>query len=357
MLIAFKKQRVLCRCESVPVNAQDGALVFSSASGTFSEHSREVNQNPLPWGPSTAVVVIATGTLILDAVTPPIISVGILYVGLTLLGFWFPNPKAAFALALLATILIIVRFWLTIPDNTPIWEAWLNRAIAIGTVWLVAAFVWHIRTLDQKLQVQIEIVNNLSRETEHRIGNHLQLVASFLRLQAKSSHNEECRRALELAGSRVMVIGNIQRSLSHLTPEHMVDAKAFIAALIREVHSAFPDPDTISVTVRADPAELTSTTAMALGAVLLELMNNSLKHAFHEGTKGMLAVSFTAANNQYILEFEDDGVGIDQNQTRDGFGTQNVTDFARLMGGSITCIPARQSNTRPGTLWRLIIPA
>jgi two-component sensor histidine kinase len=137
----------------------------------------------------------------------------------------------------------------------------------------------------------------------------------------------------------------------------MIDAKPFIAALVREVHSAFPDPDRVGITVRADSAELTFTTAMVLGALLLEFTNNSLKHAFREGIEGMIAVNFTASNKQYILQFEDDGVGIDQGQNVDGFGTKNATDFARLMGGSIACQPARQSNTRPGTLWRLVIPA
>lgn len=331
--------------------------MFSGESRTFSKRSRLVQQNWLPWGPLTAVVLIATGALIFDHVTPQIISVGIFYVGLVLTGFWFPKPKAALALALLATILIILGFWLTIPDSTPAREALWNRAIVISTVWLVAVFVWHIRSLEQKLQAQIEIANSLAREIKHRIGNHLQLVASFLRLQAKSSHNEECRRALELAGSRVMVIAHIQRSLSLLTLGQMIDAKPFIAALIREVHSAFPDPDRIGITVRADSAELTSTKAMVLGALLLEFTNNSLKHAFREGMTGMLTVNFIASSDQYILQFEDDGVGIDQGQNLEGFGRQNVTEFARLMGGSITCQPAHQSNTRPGTLWRLVIPA
>lgn len=331
--------------------------MFSGASEKFSERSRIVKQTALPWGPATAVVLIAAGALIFDAMTPQIISIGIFYIGLVLTGFWFPMPKAALALALLATPLVIAGYWITVPDNTPAWEAWLNRIIVISTVWLVAVFVWHIRTLEQKLQVQVEIANGLSREVEHRIGNQLQLVASFLTLQAKSSHNEECRRALELAGSRIMVIGQIQRSLSHLTPGQTIDAKAFIAALIREVHSAFPDPDRVGISVRADSAELTSTTAMALGTLLLEFTNNSLKHAFRDGMKGMLTVNFIASNNQYVLEFSDDGVGIDQGQAPGGFGIQNVTDFARLMGGSTTCEPARQSNTRPGTRWRLSIPA
>jgi len=301
--------------------------------------------------------LVAASALAVEAETPQIISVGIFYVGLVLIGFWFPKPKAALALAMLATPLIIVGYWITIPDDTPAWEPWLNRALTIGTVWLTAIFVWHIRVLEQKLQVQIDIANSLSREMNHRVGNHLQLVASFLRLQAASSCSEESRRVLELAGSRVMVIGNIQRLLSHNASRQMIDAKSFITALAQDVCSALPDPDRIGIAVRADSAELNSATATALGALLLELMNNALKHAFTERMRGTLVVSFTALNNQYIVELEDDGIGIDQAKAFNGFGTQNVTDLTRVIGGSITCQPARQSSPRPGTKWRVVIPA
>ena len=154
-----------------------------------------------------------------------------------------------------------------------------------------------------------------------------------------------------------MAIGNIQRMLSHSTPSRTINSNEFMSAIIGEVRSTLPDPEKIGITVHADPAQLTSTKAVALGALLLEIINNSVKHAFPDGLKGMLTVRFTASNDKYILEFKDDGIGMDLGQARDGFGTQNVADLARLMGGSITCQPARQSDTRPGTMWRLVIPA
>ncbi len=154
-----------------------------------------------------------------------------------------------------------------------------------------------------------------------------------------------------------MAIGNIQRMLSHSTPSHVINSKEFMTAIIAELRSALPDPEKVDITVHADAAQLTSTRAVALGALLLEVINNSVKHAFPDGMQGMLTVSFITSNNKYIVEFKDDGVGINREQSPHGFGTQNVADLARLMGGSIICQAARQSNTRPGTMWRLVIPA
>jgi two-component sensor histidine kinase len=302
-----------------------------------------------------AVTLIASGALVYDAVTPQILAVSLFYVAIVLTGFWFPKPKSALVLALVATSLIIVGYWVAIRDDAPEWAAWTNRALAIGTVWLTAIFVWHIRVLQQKLQIQIDIANGLSREMSHRVGNSLQLVASFLRLQAARTDSESPRHVLEIAGSRIMVIGQIERLLSHFGATDTVDSKAFVTALLRDVHSILPNPDQIRIDVQAASCQMSSTTAIALGALLVELINNALKHAFHEGMEGTLAVRFITSNsmNQCVVEVEDDGIGIDQGQTPDGVGMGNVTEFARMVGGSLTCQPARQANPRPGTMWRL----
>ncbi len=103
-------------------------------------------------GPFIAVTLAAASGLIFDAMTPEIISVTLFYVSVVLVGYWFPQPKASLALLLLAAPLIIIGRWITIPDQVPDWEAWLNRSLAIGTVSLVAFFVWYIRILEQKLR-------------------------------------------------------------------------------------------------------------------------------------------------------------------------------------------------------------
>jgi two-component sensor histidine kinase len=165
------------------------------------------------------------------------------------------------------------------------------------------------------------------------------------------------RRTLELASSRLKTIGNLNRKLSPNTLSPTIDSKSFVITLVKDVHAAFADPERIEITVAAESAELNSMKAAALGALVVELLNNALKHAFPNGMAGRLAVSFTALENRHVLELEDDGVGIEQEKASGGFGRQSVNDLARAMGGSITCQPARQSKTRPGTKWRLEIPA
>lgn len=302
------------------------------------------------------VVAIVVGGLFLDEATPQMLSVGVFYVAAVLTGFWFPKSTDVLALALLATSLIVVAYWITTPDPGTVWEAWTNRALTIGTVWLTSLFVWYIRILQQRLRQQIEITHSLSREISHRVGNSLQIVASFLRLQASRGASDETRHILEAASSRVMAIGRIERMLSHAGAGHLVDSRAFLTALISDTRSALSDPDRLGLTVAADSAELTSSLAIPLGACLIELINNALKHAFNDSSRGTIDVRFTALSTRYVVEVEDNGAGLGESRGREGFGTQNVAELARLMRGSISHQAAHPAADRPGTVWRLVIP-
>jgi PAS domain S-box-containing protein len=108
--------------------------------------------------------LVAAGGLIFDALTPQVVSVTVFYVVLVLIGYWLPQPKAALALALLATPLVIIGHWVSIPEYTPEWQSWLNRGVSVGGIWLTAVFVWRIRVLEQKLQRQIDIVSSQLRD-------------------------------------------------------------------------------------------------------------------------------------------------------------------------------------------------
>jgi len=135
------------------------------ASGTSSPRIGRSETYLRSWGGPAAVTLVAAGALVFDALTPQVVSVTAVYVGLVLIGYWLRDPRSALALALLATPLIIIGHWTSIPDIVPEWESWANRGISIGSVWLAAVFVWRIRVLEQELQQQINIANSQSRES------------------------------------------------------------------------------------------------------------------------------------------------------------------------------------------------
>jgi PAS domain S-box-containing protein len=135
-----------------------------SASSKSSSRIGHSEMHLRSWGGPAVITLVAASALILEASTPQVISVTPGYVGLVLVGYWLPGPRAPLALALLATLLIVIGHWVSITENTSEWESWLNRGSSIAAVWLTAAFVWRIRVLEQKLQRQIDIVSDQLRE-------------------------------------------------------------------------------------------------------------------------------------------------------------------------------------------------
>ncbi len=107
------------------------------------------------WAGPAAVTLVAGGAMIFDVLTPQSFSVTAVYVGLVLVGYWLHDPRSALALALLATPLIIIGHWTSIPDVVPEWESWANRGDTVGCVWLTALFIWRIRVLERQLQQQL----------------------------------------------------------------------------------------------------------------------------------------------------------------------------------------------------------
>ncbi len=116
---------------------------------------RSSHINLRSWGGPAVVTLVAAGAMISDVLTPQSFSVTAVYVGLVLVGYWLRDPRSALALALLATPLIIIGHWTSIPDVVPEWESWANRGDTIGCVWLTAFFIWRIRVLELRLQQQL----------------------------------------------------------------------------------------------------------------------------------------------------------------------------------------------------------
>jgi PAS domain S-box-containing protein len=140
-------------------------LIVIRASGASSPRIGRSETYLRSWGGPAAVTLVLAGALIFDALTPQAVSVTAVYVGLVLIGYWLRDPRSALALAMLATPLIIIGHWISIPDIVPEWESWVNRGISIGSVWLTAVFVWRIRVLEQEQHRQIAIANSQAHES------------------------------------------------------------------------------------------------------------------------------------------------------------------------------------------------
>lgn len=150
----------------------------------------------------------------------------------------------------------------------------------------------------------------LIQEANHRVANSLQLVSSFLRLQAGGAASEETRAALASAIARIDAIGHVHRQLYNAHDIRAVDPAPYLSSLIAELTRTGADRSGVRVTVEVESIETSTDRALTIGIVATELAINALKHAFAQEAAGSLLVTCRQQGGELVLAVEDDGAGM-----------------------------------------------
>ncbi len=120
----------------------------------------------------------------------------------------------------------------------------------------------------------------LSRESDHRFLNNLQMVSSLLSMQSRAAVNTEAASALALAADRVSTIGRIHRHLHSNDGVASVAFKRFIEELCGDVAGMMSAEDCTvrPIIVEGVELQLPTTIGIPLGFIASELITNALKY-------------------------------------------------------------------------------
>ena len=190
----------------------------------------------------------------------------------------------------------------------------------------------------------------------HRVNNSLQIIASILLLKAQTVQSEETRQHLRDAHERVMAVATVQEQL-HPTPFGAeIEVKNYLTRLCESLTaSMILDGQPVTIRVEAGEGSTTSEQAVSMGLIATELVINALKHAFPDGAKGIIVVSFESSASAWRLAVADDGIGVSTQladaPARIGLGTSIIEALTRQLGGRIT-----SSAASPGTTVSVTVP-
>jgi two-component sensor histidine kinase len=152
----------------------------------------------------------------------------------------------------------------------------------------------------------------LIREINHRIGNSLQLVNAFLRLQAGAASQPETKAALANAQVRVNAIGHVHRQLYTGSDVREIDLGRYIEDLVIDLRKALGTENGAHLSVVAESIATTTDRAVSIGMMVTELVLNAAKYAYPPGRQGPVRVVCRAVPEGGLeLVVEDDGVGMD----------------------------------------------
>jgi two-component sensor histidine kinase/putative methionine-R-sulfoxide reductase with GAF domain len=143
----------------------------------------------------------------------------------------------------------------------------------------------------------------LAQEIHHRVKNNLQTVASLLRLQARSAHEVDPRKALDDSVNRILAIAAVHEVLTERR-----DDDVDLDELVERLRSMLLQSLATGKEVEADlePISLAGNRATALALVFSELFQNALEHGGRS-----VRVELARRDGEVVLAVADDGRGTD----------------------------------------------
>lgn len=194
----------------------------------------------------------------------------------------------------------------------------------------------------------------LFQELQHRVANNLSFVASLLSLQ-KRKHKAlpEVGEALDDARLRLDTLSRVHRRLYDPDSKDR-SLREILGSLCSDIVEGSGRTN-IACAVECDEIKLPLDRQMNLTLIVIELISNSLKHAFNGRDNGLIQVRVSEVDGREIeVVVADDGPGLPSDvETRSGdrLGNRIVQNLARTIGGTIT-----QENDG-GAVIRLRFPA
>jgi two-component sensor histidine kinase len=184
-------------------------------------------------------------------------------------------------------------------------------------------------------------------EMQHRIGNSLQIIASIIMSKVRTIESEETRRHLSDAHDRVISIAAVQQQLQVSAANGSIEIAPYLTRLCNAIsNSMIGDDRSITLKVCGDSGWATNRKAESLGLIVTELVINSLKHAFNEGSKdARITVAYDVFGKGWKLVVADNGIGKPDGafaQPKTGLGTGIVRALASQLDAQVSTVSGHQ---------------
>lgn len=173
----------------------------------------------------------------------------------------------------------------------------------------------------------------LMREVDHRVQNSLQLVASFLALQARDAGPGVVADQLQEARSRLAAVALVHRRLYRDDQIAAIDLARYLGELIDDLKTSLGQEWGDAMSVDLAPVLIPTGRAVNIGLVLAELVINATKYAYPAGEAGPIDIVLEQHRNRIRLVVADHGTG--KKTGNSGFGSRMMSAVVQQIDGTM----------------------
>jgi len=272
------------------------------------------------------------------------------------------------AFNLIALILAVIGVWLAAylmidrPIRALIKSAGKRQAGDISMPFPKLRLSTEFRQLSAALSRMSNRINELLkqkdlllRELQHRVMNSLNILSSLLDVQRRYVVDPAAKEHLANARDRIIAMGTVYRHLYQAHTLEYVEFSEFLNTICNTSETAYVGGSRLSIEAEAEPVQLSSAHAIALGMLTHELITNALKHAYSDGVRGRIKVILKHMDNDIELRFSDNGRGLPDNfqmETTSSLGMKIIASTVRQLGGTLEI-----NRLEPGTEFVIRLPS
>lgn len=214
-----------------------------------------------------------------------------------------------------------------------------------------------VRDITERKAGELELRNALDdrelllRELHHRVKNNLQFLDSLIELQ-KGVEAEYSQRVLSTVQSRIAALAASYLVASE-TPESMrINTRDYFGRICSQLRDESRQAGIVfTVELEAEAIPLSLDTAVPLGLILRELLNNAAVHGSTDHEKSLATVKFRRQDSRAELRVSDFGPGLLSMGGEEGLGLTIVRALVRQLSGEIVF-----EDGKPGLVVRALFP-
>ena len=249
--------------------------------------------------------------------------------------YWFIPPVGGFSLNLQSAVALVFFIVISIVD-----------LLIIHVMQQSLHDLRQERNLTRTLLTQQK---TLFQELQHRVANNLAFVSSLLSLQSrKLGDNPEAKAAMADARVRLETMSRVHRRL--YSPDRIdLPIGEFLEEVCNDLIGASASQK-IRLSVQMPPVSFSPQTVMTLTLIVVEIVTNSLKHAFHDVENPELTVVLAQTSpSTYSLSVKDNGPGLTGSGSSPGsktsLGMRILDNFAKSLNGTMSTYNERGLRT------------